>query len=86
MILAILVAGIRLLVAAQNGDLDYLRKLVADGLSVNSTNFDSVTPLHEACLVGQLSCVRLLLELGANVSHGCKLFSLFKGMVIIHLQ
>lgn len=64
-------AGIPLLVAAQSGDVDGLRKLVASGLSVNSTNFDSVTPLHEACLAGQLSCVRLLLELGANVSDGC---------------
>jgi ankyrin repeat and SOCS box protein 13 len=61
-------AGIPLLVAAQSGDVDGLRKLIAGGLSVNSTNFDSVTPLHEACLAGRLSCVQLLLELGANVN------------------
>ena len=46
---------------------DLLAKLIEDGYQVNTGNFDSVTPLHEACLAGDFSCVSLLIQAGAIV-------------------
>jgi len=57
-----------MLSAAQAGDVDLLRQLLDSGHSINETNFDCVTPLHEACLAGRLECVQFLLLCGANVS------------------
>jgi len=54
--------------AAQAGDIVLLQQLLNNGHSVNETNFDCVTPLHEACLAGRLDCVQFLLLSGANVS------------------
>uniref|UniRef100_A0A3B3ZXV0 Uncharacterized protein n=1 Tax=Periophthalmus magnuspinnatus TaxID=409849 RepID=A0A3B3ZXV0_9GOBI len=42
-------------------------RLIEGGASVNMVAVDSITPLHEACLRGQVQCVRLLLEAGAQV-------------------
>jgi len=57
-----------MLSAAQAGDVVLLRQLLDSGHSINETNFDCVTPLHEACLAGRLECVNFLLLTGANVS------------------
>lgn len=54
--------------AAHQGDIDLLRRLLAEGHTVNESNFDSVTALHEACLAGQVETVEFLLQQGANVS------------------
>ena len=56
-------------VAAQQGREDVVKQLIAEGRSVNEMNFDSMTALHEACLSGQIRCVQLLLDLGANVRY-----------------
>ena len=56
-----------MLSAAQAGDVTLLRQLLDNGHSINETNFDCVTPLHEACLAGRLECVQFLLLSGANV-------------------
>jgi len=57
-----------MLKAAQAGDVDLLCQLLDNGHSINETNFDCVTPLHEACLAGRQECVQFLLLRGANVS------------------
>jgi len=57
-----------MLSASQAGDIDLLRKLLDGGHSINETNFDCVTPLHEACLAGRRECVQFLMLRGANVS------------------
>ena len=61
-------AGEEMLKAAQAGDVDLLQHLLDTGHSINETNYDCVTPLHEACLAGRLECVQFLLLCGANVS------------------
>ena len=58
-----------MLSAAQAGDVVLLRQLLDNGHFINETNYDCVTPLHEACLAGHLECVRFLLLYGANVSY-----------------
>ena len=57
-----------MLSAAQAGDVVLLRQLLNSGHSINETNYDCVTPLHEACLAGRLECVQFLMLCGANVS------------------
>jgi len=57
-----------MLSAAQAGDVVVLQQLLDSGHFVNETNFDCVTPLHEACLAGRLECIQFLLGRGANVS------------------
>jgi len=64
----IAVVGQKVLSAAQEGDVVLLQQLLNSGHSVNETNFDCVTPLHEACLASRLECVQFLLLSGANVS------------------
>jgi len=57
-----------MLSAAQAGDVSLLQQLLDTGHSINETNYDCVTPLHEACLADRLECVQFLLLCGANVS------------------
>ena len=64
----VLLVGERMLSAAQAGDVVLLRQLLDKGHSINETNYDCVTPLHEACLADRLECVQFLLLCGANVS------------------
>ena len=54
--------------AASVGDLITLEDAVKRGLNVNEPDFqwESRTPLHVACLVGQKSCAYVLLKAGAN--------------------
>merc|ERR1711976_705752 len=55
--------------AARRGQVDTLLSLIQTGShqAVNQANFDSVTPLHEACLAGNAECVKILLNSGATV-------------------
>ncbi|XP_012494171.1 PREDICTED: ankyrin repeat and SOCS box protein 9 isoform X4 [Propithecus coquereli] len=54
--------------AAVHGCLLSLRNLISQGWSVNLVTADCVSPLHEACLGGHLSCANILLKHGAK--HG----------------
>jgi len=67
-LIAVLLAGEMMLSAAQAGDVVLLQQLLDKGHSINETNYDCVTPLHEACLADRLECVKFLLLCGANVS------------------
>jgi len=57
-----------MLAAAQAGDIVLLQQLLDNGHAINETNYDCMTPLHEACLASRLECVQFLLHRGANVS------------------
>ena len=54
--------------AASVGDLITLEDALKRGLNVNEPDvqWDSRTPLHVACLVGQKNCTYVLLKAGAN--------------------
>ncbi|KAM4731225.1 ankyrin repeat and SOCS box protein 9-like [Anableps anableps] len=54
--------------AAFNGHVLSLQRLIAQGLCVNLSTLDQVSPLHGACLQGHANCAKLLVENGANVN------------------
>ncbi|XP_059153442.1 ankyrin repeat and SOCS box protein 13-like [Physella acuta] len=55
--------------AAREGRLEDLKKLLeSKKYDVNKATFEMVRPLHEACLAGNLECVALLIQHGANVN------------------
>lgn len=54
--------------AARLGRHDLINIAFACGQSVNISNHDSVTPLHEAAGAGHVHCVKALLLAGAHVS------------------
>ena len=57
-----------LLTAARSGQLHLLKKLHTEhGVSLEHTNSDGKTALHEAAQAGNAECVRFLLRLGAQV-------------------
>jgi ankyrin repeat protein len=58
----------RLHFAAQQGDLDEVRALVAKGADVNAFDDLGMTPLHHAAKEERLEVARFLLEHGANVN------------------
>lgn len=58
----------RLLSAAELGELDRLRELVAAGADVNTLEYESRTPLRLAVDQCHLDCVRELLAAGADVN------------------
>ena len=61
--------GEALCMAAYSADLDELRRLVrVDGADVNHGDANARTAMHLAAAVGSLDAVRILVELGANVS------------------
>ncbi|MGE3807299.1 MAG: ankyrin repeat domain-containing protein [Gemmataceae bacterium] len=61
-------------VAASNGDLRKVEKLVAESLSLNQLNAEGLAPLHYASQAGHAEVCRVLLAAGADVnlpsSHG----------------
>src|SRR5262245_26656349 len=54
--------------AAKKGDVTELKKLLDQGVKVDSTNKYGVTALGFACSKGHLDAVQLLVERGANVN------------------
>ncbi|XP_072300131.1 ankyrin repeat and SOCS box protein 9-like isoform X2 [Eucyclogobius newberryi] len=54
--------------AAFNGRILSLQKLISQGISVNLSTLDRVSPLHAACTQGNTACAKLLLENGANIN------------------
>jgi ankyrin repeat protein len=59
--------------AAEDGDLDGLRRLLRAGADVNETQGDGRTALHFAADEGNLELVELLLAAGANVHAGTRI-------------
>lgn len=53
--------------AAFNGHVLSLQRLIAQGMCVNLSTLDQVSPLHGACQQGHANCAKLLVENGANV-------------------
>ena len=53
--------------AALRGDLELIKKQLAQGININVRAPDGATPLVSASLAGQLNIVQFLLEKGANV-------------------
>ena len=51
------------------GHTDCINSLVGSGADVNVKDKKHYTPLHAAAAGGQCHAVKMLLELGANVSH-----------------
>ncbi len=60
--------GDRLIEAAQNGDTDLARELLAKGADVNAKTRYGATPLFFACDKGNVELTKLLLENGADVN------------------
>lgn len=54
--------------AARYGELVWLRRLIAEGVAVDSVLDDGVTPLMLAACSGKISCAKFLIENGANVN------------------
>lgn len=59
--------GIKLMYAANEGDLDGIRDLLASGADVNYSDTDNRTPLHVAACQGYREVVELLILNGAEV-------------------
>ncbi len=57
-----------LFLACKNGDLDAVRRSVADGANVNATDKDGATPLHWAVDQGSKDIVEYLVEHGADAT------------------
>merc|ERR1712078_544444 len=53
--------------AAKRGDLQRLQEFVKDGKDVNGKDFKGVTPLGYAVGHDQLSCVKVLIDMKANL-------------------
>lgn len=54
--------------AAEAGDIDLMRRLVSNGVNVDSTDADSRRPLHAAAAAGRLEAVRFLVD-NAHADH-----------------
>lgn len=55
--------------AVKTNDVAQVKKLLSQGLSVNTINSDSLSILMEAILLGNIEMVQILLEHGADVEH-----------------
>ncbi|GJX99785.1 potassium channel SKOR-like protein [Tanacetum coccineum] len=60
-------AGNCLCMAVANGDLEFVTRVLANGINPNSKNYDLRTPLHIAAAEGLYSMSRLILEAGGSV-------------------
>ena len=50
--------------AVKEGDLDTVKRVLAEGLPVNSVDYDERTTLHMACMEGNVKIVETLIEAG----------------------
>ncbi|MGE3317767.1 MAG: ankyrin repeat domain-containing protein [Candidatus Berkiella sp.] len=57
-----------LLLAARNGDLNEITRLLKAGVNVNSEDHLSSTPFHLACMFGKTEAAVLLIRHGANLN------------------
>ncbi|KAI3712695.1 hypothetical protein L1987_71258 [Smallanthus sonchifolius] len=60
-------AGFFLCATVARGDIDYLKRLLSNGIDPNSKDFDFRTPLHVAASHGSYIIGKLLVEAGASV-------------------
>ncbi|KMS99189.1 hypothetical protein BVRB_2g047040 [Beta vulgaris subsp. vulgaris] len=60
--------GSFLCTAVLGGDVDYLRRILANGIDPNSKDYDYRTPLHVACSQGLYLMAKVLVEAGAYVT------------------
>jgi len=56
-----------IITASQHGQTDYIRKLIEQGVDVNSTNKEGNTPLHFASRYGHEDTIKLLVDSGADL-------------------
>ena len=54
--------------AAQQGDVDAVRRLLGEGADVDSRDQHGITALHRSVGMGQTAVVKALLEAGADVN------------------
>jgi len=54
--------------AAARGDVSEMRRLIAQGIDVNSADYDGRTGLHLAASEGQAEAVRFLIDQGAHIA------------------
>lgn len=59
--------GVRLLYAANEGDIGSIRELLDSGVDVNFRDIDNRTALHIAACQGSADVVSILIEYGAQV-------------------
>lgn len=69
--------------AVAKRDLEYLRRLLANGINPNSKNYDFRTPLHLAASEGLFSISVLLLEAGASVFAVDRYFQEFNSLILV---
>lgn len=53
--------------AVARGDSDFIKRLLAYGIDLNSKDYDSRTPLHVAAAAGFYAIAKMLSEAGASV-------------------
>lgn len=56
--------------AASEGNLCEVKRLYANGIDINETDYDGRSPLHLACTNGHLKLVKYLVSKGADIA--CK--------------
>jgi hypothetical protein len=62
-----------LLLAARFGELDKVKKLLAENVNVNCANIHGFTPCHEAVYSGHTAIVKLLIVNGADINKRTKM-------------
>lgn len=72
-------------------DLEFLKRVVANGINPNSKNYDHRTPLHIAAAEGLLSFAKLLIEAGASVFikdryHSCLSLRIIENSLKVYRQ
>lgn len=65
--------------AAEQGNTRDLILMLEHGMSPNQTNYDCLTPLHEACIHNKVECAEILINYGAKV-HLCLIISNFRNI------
>lgn len=63
--------GVKMCEAAAVGDVESIRRLLVNGASVDSCDYDKRTPIHLAASNNQLEVLRFLLENNADVNVKC---------------